>query len=308
MNIKNIIAGFALLSCILVGCETEDPAPPEEPTGSFSGALDSIAGVGGDSGAIATPANSQTFVRFSYDAQRRVTKMSVSNKAYFFGYEGSSTNPSVMTDSTPPTSGDYATIIKTNFIYNTSGQLIKDTVTLYYRRHKVTNEVEYSTPILKKNEYSYSGNAHSRMRNGSSYQPDVTYFDNNGNISNCAWYGSGYELDTFKLHHNVLNPLNQLNIKSAFAYQQGDPFFKLNFFPINIDLFQSKYLFKSFVGRNFLYYRTQPNEICYVDCSYRTDSNGKIDMIIYSAINYSSATGLPLGGRGHMNIKFYYHP
>lgn len=288
---------------ILAACGKDET--PFEQINSFPGALDSIAIVGGDSGAVATPSNTSTIVWFDYDEQRRVKKMKTtfSNNYSFFEYEGQSPNPVVIIDSNLVPNGR-STILKTRFIYNNAGQVIKDTAFKSY-----TNEdgQQFPTnPIIKKHDYVYLPGQYTMVTNGLTNESWMD-MDNNGNISSYYWRGAGHEFDTVRQYHNELNPFAQLNIKPVMIFNRGNPVLSTLFYPLKVDLFTSRDLFKSLKGHNTVMYRYDPSDITYIDCAYSKDARGKIDRMVWTNTSYSSITG-QLNGRFHVNLKFYYNP
>ena len=138
---------FFVLSFVFFSCKKSDA--PFVSTGNYSGLLDSITTYVGDS-SITNPTLSHGVIKFSYDNLKRVDKIQIGINNYFFFYDGVSSDPSILIDSSVnPNQPNYATVIKHQISYNASGKKVKDTISAYYQRNLTDNSIFPFVPTIK---------------------------------------------------------------------------------------------------------------------------------------------------------------
>jgi len=302
---KNVSRLAVLLIIIIsfLSCKKDDDSRPNDTPENLSGLMDSVIVYSSDSGNVSSGRAGK--IKFDYDSERRVVKMQVEDKYYFFSYADNSINPAIMVDSQYSYTSQTSSIYKHQMTFNASGQKIKDTVFDYYYRD--ANNVEHhSVPTLKLFRFNHQQSYVAMKVNNNSFNDDTTYLNSAGDVPNFTWYSGGRQRTVVSGYHNVENPLHKSNIQAAFLNIMT-PFILYTSHPLKFDMFQTKQLFTSITGTNDLIYLHSGDERISVNCYYDKDASDRVTVMVL-ATYYISETNGQLYGNRYTNYKFYYHP
>lgn len=310
---KLLILVLILISCIL-GCKkTIDIDSSSE---SFPGALDSCVlyispnSFSSDSGVYS--GNEQQIYKFGYDAQHRVTKMTgvklginISDLSFLFYYNGTSTNPYLIKDST--FSGTYYSVSKHHLTYDNLDRVVLDS---FVRYNYNTNGTINSSSIwvdIRRHDYVSNFMSSSSSQFTLYNTRDTIYFNSNGDemkkIFNSYYSTYGYNYSLFE-YHPVENPFYRLNIRKALFGIVG--FYWASLPSSSIDLVQPRYLFKKVAGFYYNGTYSWDKYSAYSNCYYETTSSGLVNKIVM--ISYESVYNTSNWYRSDVaSIRFFYH-
>ena len=284
---------------------------------SFPGAIDSIAIYVNDSGDVL--GHAANAIKFNYDEQRRVNEIVMGimaytsspseSEIYLYAYTGNSTNPSSFIDSTIE---DKAYITKHNLYYNDLGQKIKDTVVARYDRRLESGADSIENKSTLSEWYSFDPESSYNLMNlyyndNSILGTNLTNYNSAGDIVNCHWRSFGDEDDSVIAYYPEANPFYALNIRVAL--QNQNPFTSTAYYPLSSDIASSPHLFKTFKGKNTVYFRTGAEGTTYINCTYSKNTSNQIDVMVLSNSGYNgySPSGYGTEEPYYTTIKFYYH-
>ena len=287
-------------SCLLFSC-SKDLSPANKSVVNYTGLLDSVAYFADTTNTITQAA----YLKFSYDSLKRIKKMQVYDRHFFFTYNDSSVNPYQMVDSFYNVNAPNCPVIqKYNFLYDGNGKKIKDSIFAYYQRNLSANTVSYSQPVIAVRNYTHGSNSTTSLTKGSFLSPDYFYYNSDGDVTNYIIHSGGDQFNAYPSYYTVENPFHQLNVRNCIAEMYL--FLAYQFYPLSVDPCMSKHHFKTMTGNNALIYIVRPNEQIFSTSSYTLNTENKvvtwrfITTYFYNNVQLSNITGA--------TMKFFYHP